>query len=147
MRRYETALLIAPNISEEETEQLIQQTEEVIAEKEGKMVNLDKWGKRRMAYQIKKFDEAFYVFFLYDGNPDIPAELERRFKQTDAVLRYLTVLRTLKDNIRKTKKKKIRRSGPRSPRPRPPMSNTARIPRESTPPEPPAKTEEPKKEE
>ncbi len=147
MRRYETALLIAPNISEEETDQLIQQIEGVIAEKKGKMVNLDKWGKRRMAYQIKKFDEAFYVFFLYDGTPDIPAELERRFKQTDAVLRYLTVLRDLKDNIRKTRKKKVRRGGPRSSRPRPSMSSSPRVQRVNTPHEPPAKTEESKKEE
>ena len=92
MRLYETAFLIAPNLAEDETEQLIQQMAGIITENKGEMVNIDKWGKRKLAYQIRKFDAAFYVFFLYKSEADIPAELERRFKQTETILRYLTVL-------------------------------------------------------
>jgi small subunit ribosomal protein S6 len=55
------------------------------------MINIDKWGKLKLAYQIKKFEVAYYVFFLYKGEADIPSELERRFKQNEAVIRYLTV--------------------------------------------------------
>jgi len=91
MRIYETAFLIAPNLSEEDTEKLIQQMADVIPAKKGKMINIDKWGKRKLAYQIKKFEVAYYVFFLYKGEADIPSELERRFKQNEAVIRYLTV--------------------------------------------------------
>jgi small subunit ribosomal protein S6 len=91
MRLYETAFLIAPTLAEDETEQLIQQMAEVITQKKGKMINIDKWGKRKTAYQIQKFDAASYVFFLYEGEAEIPAELERRFKQTESVIRYLTV--------------------------------------------------------
>ncbi len=91
MRLYETAFLIAPTLAEDETEQLIQQMAEVITQKKGKMINIDKWGKRKTAYQIQKFDAASYVFFLYEGEAEIPTELERRFKQTEAVIRYLTV--------------------------------------------------------
>ena len=91
MRIYETAFLIAPNLSEEDTEKLIQQMADVIPAKKGKMIHIDKWGKRKLAYQIKKFEVAFYVFFLYKGEADIPSELERRFKQNEAVIRYLTV--------------------------------------------------------
>jgi small subunit ribosomal protein S6 len=91
MRIYETAFLIAPNLSEEDTEKLIQQMADVIPAKKGKMIHVDKWGKRKLAYQIKKFEAAYYVFFLYKGEADIPSELERRFKQNEAVIRYLTV--------------------------------------------------------
>ena len=64
MRLYETAFLIAPNLPEEETEQLITEMAEVVSSRKGKMVNIDKWGKRKLAYPIEKFEAAFYVFFL-----------------------------------------------------------------------------------
>ena len=103
MKLYETAFLIVPNLSEEETEQFIQQMSEVVTQKKGKMVNINKWGKRKLAYQIQKFEDAFYVFFLYEGSPDIPSELERRFKQDENVIRYLTVKKDEKEEAKKKK--------------------------------------------
>lgn len=91
MRPYETAFLITPKLEEEETEKLIEKMAEVVKKKKGKMVNIERWGKRRLAYPIDKLDEAVYVFFHYEGNPDIPNELQRRFRQTEAVIRYLTL--------------------------------------------------------
>ncbi len=105
MKFYETGLLIAPNLSEEETEHIITQMAEVISGREGKLVKQEKWGKRRLAYPIKKFGEAFYVFFHYEGKPDIPLELERRFKQTDTILRYLTLQRDPQEVVRRKRKK------------------------------------------
>lgn len=104
MTQYETAFLISPNLEEEETEKVITQMAKVISEKKGKMINEDRWGKRRLAYPIKKFEEAFYVFFHYEGDSEIPLELERRFKQTEEILRYLTVKKTQKENVRRKKK-------------------------------------------
>ena len=63
MRVYETGFLIAPNITEEEAEAIIQQMADVVSQKNGKMIKLDKWGKRRMAYAIKKFNEADLCLF------------------------------------------------------------------------------------
>ncbi|MGB7295026.1 MAG: 30S ribosomal protein S6 [Candidatus Aminicenantales bacterium] len=105
MKHYETGLLIAPNLSEGDTEQFIGQVAEVISQREGKLVKQERWGKRRLAYPIKKFNEAFYVFFHYEGNPDIPLELERRFKQTDTVLRYLTLQKDPQEAVRRKRKK------------------------------------------
>jgi small subunit ribosomal protein S6 len=105
MKIYETGFLLAPNLSEDDTEKLITQMAEVVSQREGKMVKLEKWGKRRMAYPIKRFGEAFYVFFHYEGRPDIPLELERRFKQTDGVLRYLTLQKEAKEATRRKRKK------------------------------------------
>jgi small subunit ribosomal protein S6 len=91
MRHYETAFLITPKLEEEETEKLIEKMAEVVKKKKGKMVNIERWGKRRLAYPIDKLDEAVYVFFHYEGDPDIPLELQRRFRQTETIIRYLTL--------------------------------------------------------
>ena len=103
MRQYETAFLISPNVSEEETEKIILQMADIISKKRGKMIKQDVWGKRRLAYPIQKFEEAIYVFFHYEGEPGIPTELERRFKQTESVVRYLTVRKETKEVVRKKK--------------------------------------------
>jgi small subunit ribosomal protein S6 len=105
MRQYETAFLLSPKLSEEETASFITQMADVISQKKGKMIKEDRWGKRRMAYPIKRFEEAFYVIFLYEAEPEVPYELERRFKQTESVLRFLTVKKESKENKRKKKKR------------------------------------------
>jgi len=104
MRQYETGFLIAPNLSEEETEQIILQMADIVSERKGRMIEQEKWGKRRLAYSLKKFGEAFYVFFLYEGEPSIPQELARRFRQMDTILRYLTLKKDGKENVRKKRK-------------------------------------------
>lgn len=109
MRHYETAFLITPKLEEEETEKLIQDMADVVAKKKGKMVRIEKWGKKKLAYPIEKLDEAFYVFFHYEGDPEIPFELERRFRQTEAVIRYLT----LKKEVHRKPRKKRRKAEPR----------------------------------
>jgi len=101
MRQYETAFLIAPNLPEEDNEKLVSQMAEVVSKKKGKMINVDEWGKRKLAYPIQKFEEAYYVFFLYEGDPSIPVELERRFKQTEAIIRYMTVKNEITESAKK----------------------------------------------
>ena len=105
MKIYETGFLLAPNLSEDDTEKLITQMADVIAQREGKLIKQEKWGKHRMAYSIKRWSEAFFVFFHYEGGPDIPLELERRFKQTDSVLRYLTLQKEAQESTRRKRKK------------------------------------------
>ena len=104
MRLYETAFLVAPNLPEEEIEKIINDMAEVVSKQKGKMDNIDKWGKRRLAYPVRKFTEAYYVFFHYQGDPAVPTELGRRFKQMEPVLRYMTLKKDEKENVR-TKKK------------------------------------------
>ena len=104
MRQYETGFLIVPNLSEEETEKIILQMADIVSQRKGRMIEQEKWGKRKLAYPIKKCDEAFYVFFHYEGESDIPQELARRFRQMDTILRYLTLKKDGRENIRKKKK-------------------------------------------
>jgi small subunit ribosomal protein S6 len=104
MRLYETGFLVSPNLTEEDAEAIIQQMADIVSQKNGKMIKQEKWGKRKMAYAIKKFNEAYYVFFHYEGGPEIPQELSRRFRQMDTILRHLTLLKEAQQNIRKKKK-------------------------------------------
>jgi small subunit ribosomal protein S6 len=106
LRQYETGFVLSPALSEEETTQFIQQMAEIVAQKKGRMVKQDIWGKRRLAYPIKRFQEGVYVFFTYDGGGDVSMELERRFKQTDAVIRFMTVLKDPRDLGRRKNRKK-----------------------------------------
>ncbi len=106
MRQYETAFLITPKLEEEEMETLIQKMAEVIKKNKGKMVNIEKWGKRKMAYSINGLDEAFYVFFHYQGDSAIPVELERRFRQAETIIRYITLRKELQASPKKRAKAK-----------------------------------------
>jgi small subunit ribosomal protein S6 len=111
MPLYETGFLVAPGMTEDEAETIVQQLAEVVAQKSGRMIRIERWGKRRMAYPIKKAQEASYVFFHYEGGAEIPAELGRRFRQMDTVLRYLTLAKETQLNVRKKKKAKGRAAG------------------------------------
>ncbi len=112
MRQYETAFLISPNMPEEETEKIILQMADIVSEKKGKMIKQDVWGKRKLAYPIQKFGEAIYVFFHYEGEPGISTELERRFKQTESVLRYMTVRKETEEVVRKKRRKVPKKEEP-----------------------------------
>ncbi|MBM3284715.1 MAG: 30S ribosomal protein S6 [Candidatus Aminicenantes bacterium] len=109
MRIYETGFVLAPSLSEEDTENIIAQMAEIVTQREGRLIKQERWGKRKLAYPIKRFNEGFYVFFQYEGKADIPLEMERRFKQADAVLRYLT----LKKEIQAAGRQKKKASGER----------------------------------
>jgi small subunit ribosomal protein S6 len=104
MRQYETGFLVSPALTDDEAEAIIQQMAGVVSQKSGKMSRIEKWGKRKMAYPIKKFGEAFYVFFHYESGSDAPLELARRFRQMDTILRHLTLVKETQQNIRKKKK-------------------------------------------
>jgi small subunit ribosomal protein S6 len=105
MSQYETGFILSPILSEEETAQFIQQMAGIIPQKKGRLVKQDVWGKRKLAYTIKKFSEGVYAFFTYEGPGDIASELERRFKQSDAVIRFLTVKKDLRVQARKKRKR------------------------------------------
>jgi small subunit ribosomal protein S6 len=129
VRQYETGFVLSPTLAEEETAQLIQQMAEVVAQKKGRMIKQDVWGKRRLAFPIKRFQDGVYVFFTYEGAGDISAELERRFKQTDAVIRFMTVLRDPRDLARRKNKKRRAEEAARAAA-EPAVEQTAAVPAE-----------------
>ena len=104
MRQYETGFVLSSNLSDDDAQAFVRQMAEVVTQKNGRMIKQDIWGKKRLAYPIKKSHEGTYIFFLYEGPGDVSQELERRFKQTDAVIRFLTILKNPGDNVRRKKK-------------------------------------------
>ena len=92
MRRYETFVIIDPELSQDQREPLIARVEELISQMEGFLVHTDDWGERKLAYDIKKKGRGFYVRFDYCGLAPLVNEIERFFRIDDRALKYMTVL-------------------------------------------------------
>ena len=91
MRRYETIFILRPSQSEEQVTGVIESTHKIILDDAGTIISLNKWGIKKLAYLIKKESLGYYVFCDFAGTPAAVAELERRFRIDDAVLKYMTV--------------------------------------------------------
>ncbi len=91
MRRYETIYILRPSLNEEEINTIVENSAAIITGDKGQIIELDRWGMRKLAYPIKKEPQGFYVFCDYSGTPEAVAEMERKFRIDDAVLRYMTV--------------------------------------------------------
>jgi small subunit ribosomal protein S6 len=91
MRSYEIMFIVNPNTPEEEIDKINGQIEGVITSGGGKVEKIEKMGKRRLAYDVDKHREGFYVLFVLAGNGDIIKECERRLRVMDPVIKYITV--------------------------------------------------------
>lgn len=91
MREYEVMFIIRPDVPDEEVDKLIAQMEGVVGGAGGKVESVEKMGRRKLAYRVRRNREGYYVLFTLHGTGDTVKELERRLKVTDAVIRYLTV--------------------------------------------------------
>jgi small subunit ribosomal protein S6 len=92
MRRYETFLIIDPDITKDEQVPIIERVKELIAQMDGFLVQVDDWGDRKLAYAIKKKERGYYVRFDYCGAGSLVNEIERFFRIDDRALKYMTVL-------------------------------------------------------
>jgi len=139
MRKYEIIFIIRPDATEEDIAKLITQFEGVVTGAGGKVEKVEKMGRRRLAYRVKRHREGFYVLFALEGNGDTVHELERRFKVTDTVIKFLTV-RTDEELKRAERRKVIRakqeaRRGKSRPRPAGPPPQAAPPPTAEAAPE------------
>ncbi len=87
---YETVLVLSTKAGDESVQALIEKFKAVI-EKYATLESVDEWGKRRLAYLINKESEGYYVLINFKSDADFPAELDRRYKITDGILRTLIV--------------------------------------------------------
>jgi ribosomal protein S6 len=101
----------APNVGEDDLRKLTTQLETVVSDLGGKVVKTDNLGRRKLAYPISKFDEGIYSLLNVEGTGKEIAEVERRLRVSDIVLRHLTV-RTDEDLRRAAKIKARRRAAP-----------------------------------
>jgi small subunit ribosomal protein S6 len=91
MAKYEMMFITRPDVPEEEIDKLTAQMDTVVSGAGGKTEKIDKMGRRRLAYRVKRQREGFYVLFTFEGNGDTVREFERRLKVTDSVIKFLTV--------------------------------------------------------
>ncbi len=115
MRTYEVVFVAAPTLTSEELDAFIGHIQSVVESRNGKVVNVDNWGKRSLAYKIKKFRDAYYVVLTVEGDGGTIAELERRFRVTDSIIRFISVRLDL--DLKRSEKLKAMREKSTAPRP------------------------------
>lgn len=91
MRTYETLIITLPTLTEDEERAAVDGFAQVVSDAGGVVAVRDRMGRRRLAYTVKKFEEGVYNRLLYDAEPAVPKELDRRLRINDKVLRHLTV--------------------------------------------------------
>ena len=91
MRRYETIIIVRPNVGEDEIEAITNKATSTIESDGGTILRINDWGLKKLAYLIKKENQGYYVYLDYAGVPESIAEIERIFRIDDRVLKYLTV--------------------------------------------------------
>jgi small subunit ribosomal protein S6 len=109
--------IATPTITAEEVDAYVAQLQSVIEEKNGTVVKIDNWGKRPLAYKIKKFRDGVYVVMTIEADGAIIAELERRCRVTDFILRYLSV--RIDEDLKRSEKIKAARQRKSGPKPSP----------------------------
>ena len=107
-RIYEILFIADPNLGEPEVDALAAQVQ-AFAEKEGgKLQKMEKWGKKRLAYDVRRHREGSYVLLVVEGSGAMVKEVERRLKVTDGIIRFLTV--RVDEELRKAERRKAQRA-------------------------------------
>ena len=106
MRRYETFVIIDPELSQDQREPLIGRVEELDSQMGGFLVLIDDWGERKLAYDLRKKGRGYYVRFDYCGLAPLVNEIERFFRIDDRALKYMTVLLNGDADLEKIKAEK-----------------------------------------
>ena len=91
MRRYETIYIVNPNLEADSLREVVTKFSDLTKKLKGYIVKVNEWGKRKLAYEVRRFDKGYYVVLDFCGLPEIVKELERNLKLDDRVLKYLTV--------------------------------------------------------
>jgi small subunit ribosomal protein S6 len=89
-RRYETAILFDPDLHEDQRRDFMVKLAGVVASYKGGVVRQDDWGMRKLAYPIRKKQNAYYTFLGYTGEQGVVEEVERNLKIFDGAIRFLT---------------------------------------------------------
>ena len=90
MNKYESMIIINPAVDEEKVNELSTRFTDMI-NKDGNVEKVDNLGKRKLAYPVKKNEDGIYVVFYFTANPSIIAELERNYRISDDVIKFMTI--------------------------------------------------------
>lgn len=90
MRKYETMFILKPNLEEEKRNELIEKFKSIVLT-DGEIENVEEWGNRKLAYEINKINDGYYVLMNFKAGVEVPNELDRNFKISDDIIRHLIV--------------------------------------------------------
>ena len=90
MNKYESVVIVNPNLEEESVKNLIKKFSDLI-NTDGNVTSVEEMGKRKLAYEIKKQKEGFYFVIKFEAKPELIAELERNYRITDEVMKFIVV--------------------------------------------------------
>lgn len=91
MRVYEELFIVKPDAPDEEVDGFVEQIKQVITSGKGTVDKVDKWGVRKLAYRVSKYNEGAYVLMVFSSAPELVHEVERRMRVTDMVIKFITV--------------------------------------------------------
>jgi small subunit ribosomal protein S6 len=106
-RTYELMFIVRPDMTDEDLDKLISTLQSVVPASGGTVKSVEKMGKRRLAYTVRRFHDGIYVLMVVEGGGAVIHELERRLRVTEPVIKFLTV-RVDEEQKRLEKIKKIR---------------------------------------
>ncbi len=89
--KYETIFILNPDLDEEQTQSTIEKVKGIITQTNGEIIKVEDWGKRKLAYLVKKKEKGHYVLIHFSGSPALLSELERNYRVMDAVIKYQSV--------------------------------------------------------
>lgn len=142
MRIYEELFILRPDATDEEIDPAIEQLKGVITQAGGTLDKVEKWGMRRLAYRVLKYNEGQYVLLQFTANPEAVKELERRLRVNDLVIKFLTVRIDEKlKRIEKRRKQREKRAARKPPKPEAPAAAAPLLPSEPAAPIPGAPVE------
>jgi small subunit ribosomal protein S6 len=124
-RTYELMFIVRPDMADEDLEKLITNLESIVTSASGAIQNIERMGKRRLAYTVRKFREGIYILLRIEGAGSVMHEVERRLRVTEQVIKFLTV-RVDEEQKRLNKIKALRDARQkRSAQPAPPAEEPA----------------------
>ena len=91
MNKYELAVVLSSAISDEERTSALERVKEYITRAGGTITNVDEWGKKKLAYEIQKMSEAYYVFIQFEAEASVPSQVEASVRLMEQVIRFLIV--------------------------------------------------------
>ncbi len=91
MNKYELTIILKPNLDEETQKSNIERIHGLVSRFGGTIEKVDDWGKRRLAYEVDKFNEGIYSFITFSSDGEAPAEIEKRVRIMENVLRFLII--------------------------------------------------------
>ena len=91
MNHYEMMVILRPDLSEEQVQQQVAKYQDFLGQYNIQNLETKIWGKRRLAYQIARFNDGIYFLFNYQGDGKQIAPLERAMRLSDEVLRFMTI--------------------------------------------------------